>query len=844
MKKFWLISVLLFWCGCLCAQNGVLRGRVIDALTREPLVGAHVRIKDANKILAVGQDGDFCVVLPLNVGHILQITFVGYASYEQKVSMRGDTYTTIEMVPDNELSDVYVYGSRRDLGVKSSQMSAVSVPIQRIDAVPALFGEVDVMKVLQKLPGVQSSSDGTSGIYVRGGNYDQNLITLDGSTLYNAEHLKGFVSAINGDMVNNVLLYKGAFPARYGARLSSIVDIGIKEGDFEHIKGSVGVGMLSSKIQLEGPIWKGRTSFNIGARASYFNAIVMPILEKVYDKPESLQPYVNMNYYDINAKVVHKFSDNHKLSGVFYMGKDVNDSAPTESYMMLSGNGKQYDYRKRNSTDNRWYNMVSSLFYTYKSDKDYSVNTNLSFSRYDYKLKIASAIDEETRKFNEAGEAGLFEEYHEKSYISYDSDVNDLALSTDFLLSKNRHALRWGAKVSIQKFGPVVDVFKDSYKKVINNGGGWYEIKQFIDTLLGNNYNMQTFALYVEDDFDLSAKLKMNMGLRYSLFSVKDKVYHSVEPRISMRYLLNDRMSLKGAFSRMAQGVHLLASSNLVMPSDIWVPVTENIPLMTSDQMALGYSCNISKGLDFSVEGYYKLMDNVLEYAEGASYTRLNGDWQKQVALGKGRAYGVEFLLEKNGGDFEGWIGYTWAKSLRKFDSYSNTINGGKEFYAGNDRRHNLNIVLTHKFNKHWKLSGSWTFQTGRRGTLTTTTIYGGEPYEFDAFGHPAQSETYAHGDYSSYTPEKLIHLYKFLKYYTSQQRNGFVLPNIHRLDLGLTYTAYMRVGDLDISLDICNVYNRMNISNVYIGYDDNNIVLKGICMLPFMPSVNVNFKF
>ncbi len=844
MKKVLFVSVLLLLCNCLCAQNGVLRGRVVDALTREPLVGAHVRIKDANKILAAGQDGDFSVILPLNVELILQTTFVGYTSSEIKVNMSGDTYVTVEMTPDNELSDVYVYGARRDFGVRSTQMSAVLVPRGRIEAVPALFGEVDVMKVLQKLPGVQSSGDGTSGIFVRGGNFDQNLITLDGSTLYNAEHLKGFVSAINGDMVHNVLLYKGAFPARYGARLSSVVDIGIKEGDFNEWKGSVGIGMLSSKLQLEGPLWKGRTSFNIGARASYFDAIVMPMLEKVYDKPESLQPYVNMDYYDINAKVVHKFSDNHKLSAVFYLGKDVNDSAPTESHLMLSGNGEQYDYKRSNSTENSWYNMVSSLFYTYKSDKDYSVNTNLSFSRYDYKLKIASAIDEERRKFNVDGEDALYEVYNEKSYLSYNSDVNDLALSTDFLLTKNRHDVRWGAKASIQKFGPMVDVFKDSYRKKSINGGGWYESTIYIDTLLGNNYNMQTLALYAEDDFDLTDKLKMNLGLRYSLFSVTNKVYHSVEPRISLRYLLNEKMSLKGAYSRMAQGVHLLTSTNLVMPSDIWVPVTENIPLMTSDQMAFGYNFNICSGVDFSVEGYYKLMDNVLEYAEGASYTRLNGDWQQQVALGKGRAYGVEFLLEKNGGKFEGWIGYTWAKSLRKFDSYGNVINGGKEFYAGNDRRHNLNIVFTHRFNKHWKLSGSWTFQTGRRGTLTTTTIYGGEPYEFDAFGHPASDDSYAKGDYSSHSPEKLIHLYKFLKYYTSQQRNGFVLPNIHRLDLGLAFTAYMQIGELDISLDICNVYNRMNISNVYVGYDDNNIVLKGICMLPFMPSVNVNFKF
>lgn len=755
--------------------------------------------------------------------------------------LSGLLLCTLFVFAQDTITEVYVYGARADLGVRSTQMSAIAVPVKIIKSVPALFGEVDVMKVLQKLPGVQSSGDGTAGIFVRGGNYDQNLITLDGSTLYNSEHLKGFVSAINADMVNNVVLYKGAFPARYGARLSSIVDIGIKEGDFEKMQGSVGVGMLSSKMQLEGPIWRGNTSFNIGARASYFDAIVMPLLEKIYDNPKSLQPYTSMNFYDINAKLVHRFSNKDKLSAVFYWGKDVNDSSPTESVQSYSSENASYHNERSNKIENRWGNMVSSLFYTNNNGKNFRVNTNLSFSRYDYRLKNASQIDEMATDINKPSK--VLYKLKEDSYVVYNSDVSDIALATDFLLAKEKHNIRWGGKISLQHFGPVVDVFKDSYKKTVY-GDTPVETTQFIDTLLGNSHNMQTTSLYGEDDFEVGSNWKMNLGLRYSLYAVKGKMHHSVEPRLSVRYLINDKMAVKGSYTRMAQGLHLLSNSNLIMPSDIWVPVTKEIPLMTANQWALGYNYNIADGIYFSVEGYYKMMDNVMEYGEGASYTRVNGDWQNQIVLGEGKAYGVEFLLEKRLGNTTGWVGYTWSKSLRKFDSPDGIINGGKEFYAGNDRRHNLNVVISHTFNKHWKISGTWTFQSGRKGTIATTTIYGGKPDEFDAFGNPLSSSSHLFGEVSSRNPEKPIHLNKFLRYYTPKQRNGFILPNIHRLDLSLAYTTETTIGDMAISLDLCNIYNRMNISNVFIGYHNNETVLKGVCMLPFLPSLNIVLNF
>ncbi len=739
------------------------------------------------------------------------------------------------------LPDVYVYGSRLNFGARSSQMSAVALPAVDVKRSPAIFGETDVMKVLQKLPGVQSAGDGRAGIFVRGGNYDQNLITLDGSTLYNAEHLRGFVSAINADMIDNVVLYKGGFPARYGARLSGIVDIGVREGNFEKFHGSAGIGMLSSRVNVEGPVIKGTTSFNVGVRVSYFDAVVMPLLEKIYDDTETLNVFSKMDYYDVSAKLVHKFSSRDKLSAVFYMGKDVNDSAPSDSKLDREDMSYSWLSERSNRTENEWGNILSSIYYTHRPNENLLVNTNLSFSRYDYRLKLYSKIHEQ--QYGNGANGNLIYEYDEDSNLEYNSDIDDLSLSADFDYRRGPHDIRWGGKLSFQRFGPVMNVFKESCKKQWT-GSALGETRYFLDTVLGGDHNMYTLSLYAEDDFEVNNFINVNYGLRYSFYSVKSKSYHSLEPRLSLRFLLNEKMAIKASYSRMAQGLHLLSNSNLVMPSDIWVPVTDEIPLMTSNQWALGYSYDIAKGVGLSVEGYYKSMDNVLEYAEGASYTRTNGNWQNQVVLGEGRAYGVEFLLEKREGKTTGWIGYTWAKSLRQFDSKEGMLNGGREFYAGNDRRHNFNIVFSHQFNKHWRISANWTFQSGRRGTITTSGIYGGKPDEFDPYSAPFSSQSGLLGEYMSTAFDKPLHFIKFLRYYTPDERNGYVLPEVHRLDLGVNYSTFVGIGDMDISLDVYNVYNRMNISNVYLGYEDDKPVLKGVCMFPIMPSLSFALTF
>ncbi len=313
------------------AQMVTVSGFVIDSVSGTPLEGANIYLRADKFGETTLKDGSFSFRVQKGRRVELSVSFVGYTTQTRKLTVTKDTQLKIALVQDNRLPDVKVYASRRNFGVRSSQMSAIDVPIEQVKALPALFGEVDVMKALQKLPGVQPSGEGNAGILVRGGKYDQNLIMLDGGTLYNAEHLKGFVSALNADMIERLSFYKGAFPARYGSRVSSILDIGIKEGDFDSYHTEVGVGLLSSRVHIEGPIFKGKTSFNVSARMSYFDALVQPMLEEIYDKPDAMKPYTKMNYYDINAKIVHKFSERDKLSAVLYLGKDISDAAPTNS---------------------------------------------------------------------------------------------------------------------------------------------------------------------------------------------------------------------------------------------------------------------------------------------------------------------------------------------------------------------------------------------------------------------------------------------------------------------------------------------------------------------------------
>lgn len=775
-----------------------------------------------------------------------------------------------KLATGKQLENVVVYGSASNFGSASSQMSAITLSKGQILSVPVFLGEPDVLKSLQKFPGVQSSTEGTAGLFVRGGDYDQNYITLDGSAIYNAEHLKGYVSAINPDMVGNINFYRGAFPARYGSRLSSVVDVGIKEGDYNKYHGLLSLGMLTSRLQAEGPIWKGHTSFNVAARISYFNLIAKPILEHFYDQPAAMRPYSNMKYYDITAKLVHKFNERSRLSALFYYGNDNDDESPSNSQRYTNTiddpavmTNKQCieDYRKSSNSKSKWNNLLTSVYFTTFLTPNHRLNINVNYSQYLYDMSVFNQINNKiTDRYR------LYYTHDEINRIATHSGIKDMALTADASLRVgDRHHLRYGVKLSRQLLSPYTKVLKDAtvmrYRGGLNYDKDETNIEdpkyitshEYIDYKRGDNLYVNNASAYAEDDFSIYRGLKLNYGLRFNSYFVTDKSYFAIEPRLSLKQTIAQNLSAKASYSYMTQGIHRLVTNNLIMPSDIWVPITKNVPLMRSHLWGLGVNYEVA-GFCFSAETYYKTLSNVLEYRNGASYFVADQNWQEIVALGKGRSYGFELLAERKVGNTTGWVSYTWSKALRKFDQPGNEINGGKEFYASTDRRNNLSINISQHFPVSKKvaidLSASWSYLSGRRGTVPYNIIwglaldeYGGEipviVYGEELFGISVWRTA---GDVIKNIFSGISGLVQ--PFQTYRNINDYKLPDSHHLDINANLSVKHRLGETIVSLCVYNVYNHYNISNVYMGYSGNKAVLKGICPFPIMPSINITQKF
>ena len=781
----------------------------------------------------------------------------------------GTQADSVRLEKGKQLENVVVYGSASNFGSASSQMSAITLSKGQILTVPVFLGEPDVMKSLQKFPGVQSSTEGTAGLFVRGGDYDQNYITLDGSAIYNAEHLKGYVSAINPDMVGNINFYRGAFPARYGSRLSSVVDVGIKEGDYNKYHGLLSLGMLTSRIQAEGPIWKGHTSFNVAARISYFNLIAKPILEHFYDQPAAMRPYSNMKYYDITAKLVHKFNERSRLSALFYYGNDNDSETPTESFQhintidnptVLTNSQRIEDYRRSNNSDSKWNNLLTSVYFTTFLTPYHRLNINVNYSQYLYDMSVFNQINNKiTDRYR------LYYTHDEINRIATHSGIKDMALTADASLRVgDKHHLRYGVKLSRQLLSPYTKVLKDAtvtrYRGGLNYEKDEYleEPKyitshEYIDYKRGDNLYVNNASAYAEDDFSVFGGLKANYGLRFNSYFVTDKSYFAIEPRLSLKQTIAQNLSAKASYSYMTQGIHRLVTNNLIMPSDIWVPITKNVPLMKSHLWGLGMNYEVA-GFCFSAETYYKTLSNVLEYRNGASYFVADQNWQEIVALGKGRSYGFELLAERKVGNTTGWVSYTWSKALRKFDQPGNEINGGKEFYAATDRRNNFSANVTQHFTLSKKvsidLSASWNYQSGRRGTVPYTIVWGTTLEEYGG-----EIPVIVYGDnimdirgwitVGDVVKNRFHSLAGIVQpFQTFRNINDYKLPDSHHLDINANLSIKYRLGETVVGLGVYNIYNHYNVSSVYMGYNGKKAVLKGVCPFPIMPSISITQKF
>ena len=613
-------------------------GTVTDKATGETLIGATVLDEISGKGTVTNAHGRYSFTIHQDSVK-LRISYVGYASQLFSLKPGKATELNVRLEPAVELQTVTIR-AERPTDPKSSQLSAIAIPVEHLKAVPVLFGEVDVLKTLQLMPGVQGGSEGMSGMYVRGGGPDENLFLLDGVPIYNVSHLGGFFSAFNADAVKNVTLYKGSFPARFGGRLSSVLDITTNNGNDKEYHGSVNIGLISAKLALEGPIVKEKTTFSISARRTYGDLLLQPVLSMM-NNGEFDKLRAGYYFYDFNGKITHKFSERSRLYASYYMGDDKVYARIKydESY-----NGDIY--RETMKMNMNWGNIVGSLRWNYVINPQLFMNITGSFTRYRNDIGMGLEYYGEYEDYE-----GVFRHEEESMEMTYKSGIRDYAVRADFDYSPNpNHSIKFGGSMIHHVFTPEVLGMQLQY-----DYSSQMEALD-MDTTLGQSVvHANEINLFAEDDWAITESLKLNAGLALSGFAVEGTFYPSIQPRLSGRWLLSDDFSAKFGYAYMTQYLHLLSTSGINMPTDLWVPVTARIAPMNAHQVAAGLSYNLLSILDLSLEGYYKSMDNLMEYKDGASFFGSSVGWEDKVCLGRGWAYGLEFLAQKTVGTFTGW---------------------------------------------------------------------------------------------------------------------------------------------------------------------------------------------
>jgi len=782
-----LITLLTFANLSLSAQKYTISGYVTDESTGESLIGCNVFVKSPIRGTTTNTYGFYSLTLEKGE-YELHCSYIGYNDFSAKVNL--DKNQSIKIILNTSAittQEVIIIGEKPDKNIQSANMGTISLPVEKIKTIPAILGEVDILKTLQLKPGIQSGSEGTTGIYVRGGGPDQNLILLDEAVVYNASHLFGFFSVFNADAIQNIEMHKGNMPATYGGRLASVLDVSMKEGNNKNYHAEGGLGLISSRITLQGPIKQDTSSFIISARRTYVDVVIKPFANK--NSPLKASDYY---FYDLNAKVNYKISDKDRLYLSGYFGRDVfdlNSRSSEFSNAILWGNSTAVA---------RWNHLFNQRLFA---------NTSVIYSNYNFGFDI------------------LQQQYDMKLR----SGIEDWNTKIDFTyIPSTRHTIKFGANYTYHTFTP-------------NNVSAKTGDVAFD---LGETVKLYSHegALYVNDEFDITNLIKVNAGLRYSgymhvgpfdryikdpftnetidtisyLKNQKVKDYHNVEPRLSARYLINEFSSIKAGYTQNYQYIHLASLSSITLPTDIWVPSTDLVKPQFGTQYSIGYFRNFMKNMfEASIEVYYKDLQNQIEYKEAALIEdNLNNNADNSLAFGNGTSYGIELMLNKQFGKLNGWIGYSWAKTTRKFPE----INLGREFPAKYDRRHDVSIVAIYDYSKQLSFSLIWVYATGNTATLPISRyIIGGN----------------------------IINEYS--------ERNSFRMPPYHRMDISVNWTPKpkrKKAWESSWNFSIYNVYNRKNpyyiyfetIGNVSEGYLETQA--KQVSLFPILPSITYNFKF
>ncbi len=809
MRKFFLFISFLWAAGILYGQKMTISGHVYERGSLETLPGTIIYEPMSHASVSTNAYGFYTLTVPQKDTMCVVFSCFGYAN---------DTlwlYGVDDREYDARLSKVQMLEAvnitaQRNIS-EEVQMSNITLTAREVKAVPMLLGEKDVFKTLLLLPGVQSASEGTSGIYVRGGGPDQNLVLLDEATIYNASHLLGFFSIFNGDAVKSVELIKGGFPARYGGRLSSVIDIQMKDGNKEsyHVEG--GVGVISTNIVVEGPMQKQKSSFMLSGRTTYTDLLMIPIMKLTTNGVAA-----GYFFFDLNGKFNFNLGKKDKLFASAYFGRDN---------FHMSEKLKDEDLREKIRLGLYWQNSSATLRWNHLFTN--KIFSNLSFVFSDYDMTTYTHIN------NYYTSDGM--DMAETSIVDFHSGIRDYKLKYDISYTPSAsHRLLFGAAITHHTARPNAMMVQEDTTTM-----------RRVEKELGLEY-----AVFVEDEINIRNRFRINPGIRLVGFSVPGKTYFSPEPRLSASVNILSNLALKASYAMMSQSLILLSTSTIGLPSDLWVPVTNRIRPQRSQQVALGIHYDLKNPrLSFSLEGYYKKMDHILAYKAGSSFlfdmledmfeeemgitSDFQNRWADNVTSGQGWSYGMEFLVRKEFGKFTGWVGYTLSWTKQQFDE----LNNGKPFFARYDRRHDISVVLMYSPTSKINLSLAWVFATGNAITLPTE-VYPVESLQ-EYFNH-----NFSQADWSQVAMN-------YMEDY--ENKNNLRMKPFHHLDIGVQFIKPHKNGFESIfDISIYNVYNH---KNPFFYFFDEEIVddeqtthvekkLKQISIFPIIPNFTYRFKF
>ena len=755
-------------------QTITITGLITDKTSGDALPMAAVYAPALSKGVSADFDGKYTISLPATNDTIrLRFSFAGYASVFRLITADQDQRVDVVLASEI-LEEVVIVGEETfKEQIQSTSMSVEKLDIKDIRKLPVIFGEVDIIKAMQLKPGIMSGNEGSSALYVRGGGPDQNLFLYDNTLLYNPSHLLGFFSTFNGDVVQGVDLYKGSFPAQYGGRLSSVVDVSSRKGNSEKTVIQGGLGLISSRLAIEGPVDKeGRLTYLLAGRRTYFDVFTR-IYNRTADKTPDFEPIPDYYFYDMNGRMDFKFDDRNDFFVSAYHGRDVF--------------GVQ---REQIGVDFSWGNSMVNFSWRHRLSETLVSTTSLNYTRYGY--------DNQS--------------YFDVFRFELDAGISDYTFSTDFTyVPDDKQEIRFGVQT-------VYHDYNTGRINVNNQDDNIFYTDRFL--------NARSYATYFSDDITLSARWKVNAGLRLSAFERSEIFYGGVEPRAAVRFLINEETSIKASYARMYQYAHLVTTFGASLPTDIWYPSGQGVLPQIADQYGLGFSTGFGKGKYlFSNEYFYKNMQQLVDFKDGADLVG-NPQLLDEFIFGKGWAYGTEFYLEKAKGKTTGWIGYTLAWTQRQFAE----ANSGQPFYPRYDRRHDISVVLMHDFNERWTVSGTWIYGTGNAVTLPT-----GRYFNQGLLGEQS-------------SPPGVSILPVF------EDRSNYRMAAFHRGDFSVTYNFKPKRGESSLVLSVYNAYDRRNPFFIYFDpiYEDNvndegfivDIQAKQQSLFPVLPSLTYNFKF